>query len=109
MPQNKASTWLIVMREARNLSQRALASRVGMPNTTISKAENGEASTDTWVRLAEYFRMSADSVLWLAGLFKPLVPPKSEIIDKINFLIDEMEPETRKMAEQLIKRIADDP
>ena len=109
MQQNKASVWLIVMREARNLSQRGLATRVGMPNTTISKAESGEASPDTWIRLAEHFRMSADSVLWLAGLFKPPLPPKDEIIDKINFLIDEMEPDTRKMAEQLIEWIKDDP
>jgi transcriptional regulator with XRE-family HTH domain len=106
---NKASVWLVVMREARNLSQRKLASRVNLANTAISQAENGNASADTWIKLAEYFKVSADAVLWMAGLFTPIAPPKDEIINRLERIIDEMEPETRKKAEQLIKLIRSDP
>lgn len=105
MSQHKAAAWLVVMREARNLSQRKLASRVGLANTAISQAENGIASEGTWVKLAEYFRMSADAVLWMAGQFQPPVPPKDEIVSRIERILDEMEPATRKKAEQLIKLI----
>lgn len=108
MPQNKASTWLAVMREARNLSQRKLASRVGLTNTAISQAENGNASPDTWIKLAEYFKMSSDSILWLAGLFTPINSPKNEIIERINRIIDEMDPPTREKAEQFIKSITNE-
>lgn len=99
---HKASAFLVVMREARNLSQRALASRVKLTNTAISQAESGNASAETWVKIAEYFKISADAILWMAELFTPLVPPKEEIVNRIERLMDEMEPETRQKAEKLI-------
>jgi transcriptional regulator with XRE-family HTH domain len=110
MPENKASAWLLIMRSARNLSQRKLAIKVGLSNTAVSDAEtSGYASAETWAKLAVYFRTSTDAVLWLAGVIKPIVPPKAEIIARIERIMEEMEPEIREKAEQLIEWIKDDP
>lgn len=105
MTSNKASEFLIIMREARNLSQRSLASRVNLANTAISQAENGNASEGTWIKLAEYFKMSADSLLWLAGQFKPVAPPKAEILEKLRYIQGEMQPQTLRRAKELEKWI----
>jgi transcriptional regulator with XRE-family HTH domain len=110
MPDNKASAWLLIMRSARNLSQRKLATKVGLSNTAVSEAEStGYASAETWAKLAVYFRTSTDAVLWLAGVIDPIVPPKGEIIARIEKLLDEMEPELREKAEKLIGWIKDEP
>jgi transcriptional regulator with XRE-family HTH domain len=110
MPQNKASAWLYVMRNSRNLSQRKLAGRVGLTYTAISDAESkAYASAETWAKLAVFFRMSTDAILWLAGVIQLSLPPKDEIIARINRDLDEMDPETRRKAETLIQQITDDP
>lgn len=110
MQNNKASAWLYIMRTARNLSQRKLASKIGLSNTAISDAESdGYASAETWAKLAVYFKTSTDAVLWLAGVVDLIAPPKNEIIDRIERIMDEMEPETRVKAERLIKAITEDP
>jgi transcriptional regulator with XRE-family HTH domain len=110
MSKNRASAWLYVMRNSRNLSQRKLASRVGLTYTAISDAESKSyASAETWARLAVFFRMSTDAILWLAEIISLAVPPKEEIIARIERDLDEMDPETRRKAEDLIKQITNDP
>lgn len=106
MQQNKASVWLQIMRSARSLSQRRLAARVGLSNTAVSDAEQkGYASAETWARLAVYFNASTDAILWLAGVIELVAPPKNEIVDRIERIKDEMEPELKVKAEQLINWI----
>lgn len=108
MPKNLASAWLYVMRNSRNLSQRKLAGRVGMTYTAISDAEQrGYASAKTWAQLAVYFRVSTDAILWLADVIKLAAPPKSEIVARIERDLDEMEPEVREKAEDLIRQITE--
>ena len=98
------------MRSAKNLSQRKLAGRVGLTNTAVSDAESkGYASAETWARLAVFFKLSTDAVLWLAGIIELAAPPKREIIDRIERDLDEMPPETREKAIRLIDIIANDP
>lgn len=110
MPENKASAWLFVMRSAKNLSQRKLATRVGLTNTAISDAEQkGYASAETWAKLAVFFRVSTDAILWLAKVIEPPMPPKRELIARIERDLDEMTPEAREKAEELIRWITDDP
>lgn len=109
MPENKASAWLFIMRSVRSLSQRKLAGKVGLSNTAVSDAEQkGYASAETWAKLAVYFRFSTDAILWLAGVISLVAPPKAEIVDRIERIMDEMEPDTRERAEKLIKSITDE-
>ncbi len=106
MKHNKASAWLYIMRSAKNLSQRKLAIKVGITNTAISKAESeGYASAETWAKLAVYFKISTDAILWLAGVVEMVAPPKRELISRIEQAMSEMDPETRETAEQFIKSI----
>jgi transcriptional regulator with XRE-family HTH domain len=102
MPENYASVWLMLMRTVRGLTQRELAGKVKLTHTTISEAERGNATAETWARVAVYFRTSTDAVLWLAGIIDLVTPPKHEIIDRIERIKSEMEPETREKAEKLL-------
>jgi transcriptional regulator with XRE-family HTH domain len=109
MPKNLAASWLRVKRGARGISQRKLADRVGMTNTTISDAEtDGYASAETWARLAVFFRLSTDAVLWMAGVVQLPRAPKQEVINNIERDLDEMTPEIRKAALKLIDEIVKD-
>jgi transcriptional regulator with XRE-family HTH domain len=105
MSKNYAPVWLYIMRTVRGLSQRGLAAKVGLTHTLVSEAESGNASAETWAKLAVYFKTSTDAVLWLAGVVDLAAPPKQEIVSRIERIMDEMEPETRKKAEQLIEWI----
>lgn len=106
MPTNKASTWLFIMRSAKNLSQRKLAIKADLTNTAVSEAERkGYASAETWARLAVYFKMSTDAVLWLAGVIDLAAPPKREIVSRIEQEMNEMDPDTRSIAEKFISTI----
>ena len=108
MPDNKASAWLVAMRSTRHLSQRKLASRVGLTNTAVSDAERGYASAETWAKLAEFFGWSSDVVLWFAGVLSRLVPPKTEIIARIEHDLEKMSDEGRQAAKDLIEAITRD-
>src|SRR5690349_11678365 len=100
MPKKLASAWLYVMRNSRNLSQRKLANRVGVTYTAISEAESkAYASAETWARLAVFFRISTDAILWLADKIELTMPPKSEIIARIERDLSEMDQPTREKAE----------
>jgi len=94
------------MRSAKNLSQRKLAIKTGITNTAVSKAESdGYASAETWARLAVFFKMSTDAVLWLAGVIELAAPPKREIISRIEQVMEEMDAEGKETAEKFIKSI----
>lgn len=109
MPLNKASTWLLIMRSARNLSQRKLAAKADLTNTAVSEAERkGYASAETWARLAVFFKTSTDAVLWLAGIIHLQAPPKTEIIARIQNELSELDPDVREIAENFISSIVND-
>jgi transcriptional regulator with XRE-family HTH domain len=73
---NEAARWLKKRREGLNFSFRDLAKQVKLTHTTLSKAEEGEATTETWIKLADYFGESVLRVLYWAKKMKH--PPSDD-------------------------------
>jgi transcriptional regulator with XRE-family HTH domain len=99
---SKAAAWLVEQRTSRNLSPRELALETRLTHTTISDAEKGKASPETWKTLAEYFKTPAITVLQCAG-FLVAIPTKDELIDQIDNDLSLMSPEGRKVVAKLIR------
>lgn len=74
---NKATEWLKSKRG--DTSFRELGAKTGLNHMTIAKAEEGEATTDTWIILAEYFKESVLKVLYWAGKLQS--PPTQEELE----------------------------
>jgi transcriptional regulator with XRE-family HTH domain len=106
MSANKASTWLLEQRTARGLSLRELGRLTNITHTTLSDAEKGDASPETWKRLAEYFKMPPDLVLIWAGFLEAL-PQKDDLIQQIDYDLEQMSPAGRKRAAALIRSLLD--
>lgn len=101
---SKAAAWLLEQRTSRNLSLRELAAETRLTHTTISDAEKGKASPETWKKLAEYFRTPVNTVLTWAG-FLEAIPTKDELIDQIDNDLTQMTPEARRVAAGLIRSL----
>lgn len=101
---NKAATWLIEKRKKEKLSLRELAHLTGLSHATISKAENGEASFETWKTLAEHFGTDTKLVLsWAEMMERETSDPwVTEMSAKLKLL----NPELRSIAENVIEAIA---
>ena len=95
-PMNKAAEWLIEKRKSKNLSLRQLAEKVGLSHVTISKAEEGDGSFETWTALANYFNESPQVVLSMANMMpkSKLSPLAERAAHLIESLPDEKEKET---------------
>lgn len=73
---NQAAQWLKAKRG--KLSYRELGELVSLHHMTLANAEEGNATTDTWIVLAEHFNESVLNVLYWAGkLRRP--PTKAEL------------------------------
>ena len=111
---NKAGHWAKKERTARNLSLRELAREIRrkhrdtrITHTTLSDAERGEASPETWKLLAEYFNTPVNTVLTWAGFLEGL-PTKDELVDQIENDLNQMSPAGRQLAAKLIRSLLDD-
>lgn len=104
---NKAASWLREQRTARNLSMRELALQMGLTHTTISEAEQGKASPETWKKIAEYFREPVNVVLAWAG-FLDSQPVKDELIDRIEEDLRQLPPRARLLAARLVRALLDE-
>lgn len=103
---NKAATWLVEQRTSRNLSLRELALETRLTHTTISEAERGKASPETWKTLAEYFKTPVITVLQWSG-FLEAIPTKDSLIDQVENDMNQMPQEGRKMAARLVRSLLD--
>ena len=101
---NRAGAWVNEQRTVRNLSLRELARLIGIDRTTLSDAEKGNASAQTWKKIAEYFKTPTDVVLTWAGFLETL-PAKDEIILQINHDLEQMDPAGRKLAQSMIRTL----
>jgi transcriptional regulator with XRE-family HTH domain len=101
---NKAAAWLLEQRTSRNLSLRELALGTGLTHTTISDAEKGKASPETWKTLADHFKTPAITVLQWSG-FLEAIPTKDELIDQIDKDLSQMSPAGRKVAARLVRSL----
>ena len=101
---NRAGAWVNEQRTVRNLSLRELARLIGIDHTTLSDAEKGNASAQTWKKIAEYFKTPTDVVLTWAGFLETL-PAKDEIILQINHDLEQMDPAGRKLAQSMIRTL----
>ena len=101
---SKAASWLRDQRTSRNLSLRELAMETRLTHTTISDAEKGKASPETWKTLAEHFKTPAITVLQWAG-FLEAISTKDELIDQIDNDLSQMSPASRKVAAGLIRSL----
>lgn len=89
---NKAAKWL---KEKRGrFSFRELGEDVGLSHMTLSNAEEGDATAETWIRLAEHFGESPAVVLFWAGKIKDL--PRDESVIEVAHLVDGIKNETVK-------------
>ena len=71
---------LVELRQAKGLSQEALAESLGVSRQAVSKWERAEASpdTDNLIALAELYNVSLDALLLSRGpLFPPEQPPET--------------------------------
>jgi transcriptional regulator with XRE-family HTH domain len=93
---SKAAAWLLDQRTSRNLSLRELALETRLTHTTISDAEKGKASLETWKTLAEYFKTPAIPVPQWAG-FLDAIPAKDELIDQIENDLSQINPAGRSL------------
>lgn len=109
---NQAAVWLQKTRAEHRLSLRDLARAVSqetgkkISHTTISDAEKGSASFETWAALAEYFRTPIQTVLEMAGYLNPL-PGKDNLIEQIEMDLRAMSPAARKTAAKIIRSMLD--
>jgi len=101
---SKAATWLFEQRTSRNLSLRELALDTGLTHTTISDAERGKASPETWKTLAEHFKTPAITVLQWSG-FLEAIPTKDQLIEQIDNDLNRMSPDGRKVAAALVRSL----
>lgn len=101
---SKAATWLVEQRTSRNLSLRELALETRLTHTTISDAEKGKASPETWKTLAEHFKTPPITVLQWAG-FLEAIPTKDELIEQIENDLRQMTLEGRKVAARLVRSL----
>jgi len=101
---SKAAAWLIDQRKSRNLSLRELGRLVELTHTTLSDAEHGDASPETWKKLAEFFKTPVNTVLTWAG-FLEAIPTKDELIDQIENDLNQMSPDGRKVAARLVRSL----
>jgi len=106
---SKATAWLLEQRTARNLSLREMARQMGtgITHTTISDAEKGFASPETWKQLAEFFKTPPNLVLSWAG-FLDALPSKDELIISIETDLEQMTPAGRQLAARMIHALVDD-
>ena len=86
---NKAAEWLIEKRKGKNLSLRQLAEKVGLSHVTISKAEVGDGSFETWTALANFFNESPQVVLSMANMMpksklSPLAERAAHLVESID-------------------------
>ena len=103
---NKAAEWLIQKRNSKNLSLRELASKVNLSHATIAKAEEGNASFDTWTTLANYFNENPQVVLAWAGLLSP-ADARSELANRAAHLIDSMEDNNKQEGVRYLEYLYD--
>ena len=75
---NEAARWLKRMREGRGFSYRDLGKEVKINHTTLAQDEEGDATIQTWIKLAEYFNESVLQVLYWAKKIKQ-PPPENDI------------------------------
>lgn len=101
---NKAAQWLAEKRKSQNLSLRQLGKLVGLPHTTIAKAENGEASFETWAILAEHFGESPPLVFSWANKLEQVGAQDEWVLDITNKLT-KLPPDMREVAEAIIKAL----
>jgi transcriptional regulator with XRE-family HTH domain len=102
---NKASTWLKKMRTSQNLSFRDLAKRTGLSHTTISNAERGNASADTWITLARYYHTPTENVLNWAGIINNGASERDELTKEIMNYLNGMNNANKQTALDVIKAI----
>lgn len=103
----KAGKWLQEQRKRANFSLRDLARETGLTHTTISNAEHGEASFETWVKIAEYFQEPIMNVLTWADYLKP-APTRDDLIERIEADLRAMSPEAREQAARIIRAMTKD-
>lgn len=101
---NQASAWLIEKRKAQNLSLRQLGTKTGLSHVTIANAEDGNATTDTWIRLAEYFDESPQVVLGWAEKVDA-IPQADAWVLETQRKLSQLAPAQREMAELVIKAL----
>lgn len=109
---NRAATWARDQRQSRGLSLRELAREIRLKHrdtkithTTLSDAERGEASPDTWKILAEFWKVPVDTVLTWAGFLQNAAPTKDELIVGIESDLAQMTPAGRQLAASLIRTL----
>lgn len=102
---NKASTWLKKKRTSENLSYRDLAKRTGLSHTTISNAESGNASADTWITLADHYHVPTENVLKWAGVIKNNETERDELTREIMGYLNGMNSANKQTALDVIKAI----
>ncbi len=104
---NKAAVWLRTKRG--NMSYRQLARMVGLTHTTVAKAEEGEATEATWIRLAEYFEEAPSKVLAMAEKTKQ--PTNEEMRDewaeRTALELSRLPAESRNFVEHILKYLSD--
>jgi len=106
MSDNIAALWLKEQRTTRNLSFREMARQMGtgITHTTLSDAERGVATPETWKQIAEHFKTPAITVLQWSG-FLEAIPTKDQLIEQIDNDLNRMSPDGRKVAAGLIRSL----
>jgi transcriptional regulator with XRE-family HTH domain len=103
MTLNKAAEWLKEQRTAMGWSQRELARRMEINNATISEAEKGYASPETWKAVALFFKVPPERILSLSGFLD--LPTKDELIEQINHDLFQMSAEERSRVAKIVKAL----
>lgn len=91
-----------LMREEKGLYQKDLAKILNVSVPAIAQYENGkrDMSTDSLIKLAEYFEVSTD---YLLGKSDVRTPKNNDILDlaKIGFTKENYNPPTEKQKKQI--------
>ena len=99
--ENKAALWLIEKRKLSKMSLRELGKAAGVAHASIAKAENGEASFDTWIKLAEYFDENPQVILAWANKIEPVNNDDPWVVE-MSHKLSQLSPDLRGIAESVI-------
>ncbi len=91
------------LRDEKNLSQKALAERVGVTQQAVAKWEGGKSEPDskTLITLADFFGCTVDYLIGKSDIKLPKMP--LTIAAKMPEGWDELTPEAQKDVEEFIK------
>lgn len=101
--------WLLQILEEQGISQSELARRAGVSRAAISDIISGRRGIgkDAATSIARALKMSPEIVFRAAGILPP-DPSQDPWVKEIMHKLDQLNPPQRKIAEWMIKKLAED-